>query len=194
MTVHKDGPRSDGGSLARRGGCRSRPPDGLQNEAFSIPTSAKIAFVDALTAAGLPVIEVTSFVNPKAVPQLADAAEVMTGIGAATARATRFSSRTNGVSSAREQGPTPLPCSRGDGGIRSSERRHIDRRHVRALPPVVADARRWHLDSGLRLGRVRLPLFRRRGGRAIAVAERLLELGCDESASPTRSGRRRQIL
>jgi hydroxymethylglutaryl-CoA lyase len=56
------------------------PRDGLQNETSSIPTSVKIAFVDALTDAGLPVIEVTSFVNPKAVPQLADAAEVLAGI------------------------------------------------------------------------------------------------------------------
>jgi isopropylmalate/homocitrate/citramalate synthase len=56
------------------------PRDGLQNESDRIPTAAKIAFVDALTDAGLPVIETTSFVNPKAVPQLADAAEVMTGI------------------------------------------------------------------------------------------------------------------
>ncbi len=56
------------------------PRDGLQNEASLIPTSVKIAFVDALTAAGLPVIEVTSFVNPKAVPQLSDATEVLTGI------------------------------------------------------------------------------------------------------------------
>jgi isopropylmalate/homocitrate/citramalate synthase len=56
------------------------PRDGLQNESVPIPTPAKIAFVDALTAAGLPVIETTSFVNPKTVPQLADAAEVMTGI------------------------------------------------------------------------------------------------------------------
>jgi isopropylmalate/homocitrate/citramalate synthase len=56
------------------------PRDGLQNEPALIPTNVKIAFVDALTDAGLPVIETTSFVNPKAVPQLADAAEVMTGI------------------------------------------------------------------------------------------------------------------
>lgn len=56
------------------------PRDGLQNEAEPIPTPLKIAFVDALSAAGLPVIEVTSFVNPKAVPQMADAAEVMAGI------------------------------------------------------------------------------------------------------------------
>lgn len=56
------------------------PRDGLQNEAVPVPTEVKIAFVDALAAAGLPVIEATSFVSPRAVPQLADAAEVMTGI------------------------------------------------------------------------------------------------------------------
>jgi hydroxymethylglutaryl-CoA lyase len=56
------------------------PRDGLQNEATPIPTAAKIAFIEALAAAGLRWIEATSFVNPKAVPQLADAAEVMRGI------------------------------------------------------------------------------------------------------------------
>jgi hydroxymethylglutaryl-CoA lyase len=56
------------------------PRDGLQNEPELIPTDLKIAFVDTLSAAGLPVIEATSFVNPKAVPQLADAAELMAGI------------------------------------------------------------------------------------------------------------------
>ncbi len=56
------------------------PRDGLQNEAAPIPTAVKTAFVDALSASGLPMIEVTSFVNPKAVPQLADAADVMESI------------------------------------------------------------------------------------------------------------------
>jgi hydroxymethylglutaryl-CoA lyase len=56
------------------------PRDGLQNESALIPTDTKIAFVDALSAAGLPLIETTSFVSARAVPQLADAAEVMTGI------------------------------------------------------------------------------------------------------------------
>jgi isopropylmalate/homocitrate/citramalate synthase len=56
------------------------PRDGLQNEATPVPTAAKIAFIDALSRAGLPVIEATSFVNPQAVPQLADAGEVMLGI------------------------------------------------------------------------------------------------------------------
>jgi hydroxymethylglutaryl-CoA lyase len=53
------------------------PRDGLQNEAQPVPTELKVTFIERLTAAGLPVIEVTSFVSPKAVPQLADAEEVM---------------------------------------------------------------------------------------------------------------------
>jgi len=52
------------------------PRDGLQNESVSIPTDTKVAFVDALSRAGLPVIEVSAFVNPKRVPQMADAADV----------------------------------------------------------------------------------------------------------------------
>ena len=56
------------------------PRDGLQNEPGVIPTGVKIAFVEALAHAGLPVVEATSFVNPKRVPQLADAAAVMRGI------------------------------------------------------------------------------------------------------------------
>jgi hydroxymethylglutaryl-CoA lyase len=56
------------------------PRDGLQNESAVISTAEKIAFVDRLSAANLPVIEVSAFVSPKWVPQMADAAEVFTGI------------------------------------------------------------------------------------------------------------------
>lgn len=56
------------------------PRDGLQNEKGVVSTADKIRFIDLLSAAGFPVIEATSFVSPKAVPQLADAAEVMAGI------------------------------------------------------------------------------------------------------------------
>jgi hydroxymethylglutaryl-CoA lyase len=56
------------------------PRDGLQNEAVMVSTAEKIAFVDKLSAAGLPVIEVSAFVSPKWVPQMADAAEVFAGI------------------------------------------------------------------------------------------------------------------
>jgi hydroxymethylglutaryl-CoA lyase len=56
------------------------PRDGLQNEAQAVPTAAKIELVQRLQAAGLREIEVTSFVSPKWVPQMADNAEVMGGI------------------------------------------------------------------------------------------------------------------
>jgi len=53
------------------------PRDGLQNEPETIPTATKIAFIEKLADAGLPVIECSSFVHPKWVPQLADAKEVL---------------------------------------------------------------------------------------------------------------------
>ncbi|MFN9806082.1 MAG: hydroxymethylglutaryl-CoA lyase [Betaproteobacteria bacterium] len=56
------------------------PRDGLQNEKQAIPADIKVELVDRLTAAGLSAIEVTSYVSPKWVPQMADAAEVMTRI------------------------------------------------------------------------------------------------------------------
>ncbi|QFG37379.1 hydroxymethylglutaryl-CoA lyase [Paracoccus pantotrophus] len=56
------------------------PRDGLQNEKRPIPAAEKIALVDLLSQAGFRRIEVTSFVPPKWVPQMADAAEVMAGI------------------------------------------------------------------------------------------------------------------
>ncbi|QCP85835.1 hydroxymethylglutaryl-CoA lyase [Cereibacter sphaeroides] len=57
------------------------PRDGLQNEARAIPTAEKIALVDALSACGFRRIEVASFVSPKWVPQMADGAAVLAGIG-----------------------------------------------------------------------------------------------------------------
>src|SRR5712692_9093898 len=56
------------------------PRDGLQNERALVSTADKIEFVNRLSAAGLPVIEVSAFVSPKWVPQMADAAEVFAGI------------------------------------------------------------------------------------------------------------------
>lgn len=56
------------------------PRDGLQNESAPVSTADKIAFVDRLSAAGLPVIEVSAFVSPKWVPRMADASEVFAGI------------------------------------------------------------------------------------------------------------------
>ena len=60
------------------------PRDGLQNEKALISTEQKIQFINMLAEAGLPVVEATSFVSPRAIPQLSDASEVMAGL-------TRFS-------------------------------------------------------------------------------------------------------
>jgi len=56
------------------------PRDGLQNEKETVPVAVKVELIDRLTDAGLPVVEATSFVSPKWVPQLADAAEVLARI------------------------------------------------------------------------------------------------------------------
>jgi isopropylmalate/homocitrate/citramalate synthase len=56
------------------------PRDGLQNEHANVSTADKIAFVDLLSEAHLPVIEVSAFVSPKWVPQMADASKVFSGI------------------------------------------------------------------------------------------------------------------
>ena len=56
------------------------PRDGLQNEAATVTTADKVAFIDLLSDAGLPAIEVSAFVHPKRVPQMQDAAEVFAAI------------------------------------------------------------------------------------------------------------------
>ncbi len=53
------------------------PRDGLQNEKSPVPTDVKVELINRLTEAGLPVVEASSFVSPKWVPQMADASEVM---------------------------------------------------------------------------------------------------------------------
>jgi hydroxymethylglutaryl-CoA lyase len=58
------------------------PRDGLQNEATVVPTDVKATFIRRLVDAGLTTVEATSFVSPKWVPQLADAAEVLAAVGA----------------------------------------------------------------------------------------------------------------
>ena len=64
------------------------PRDGLQNEPTPVPAATKVALIERLSAAGLPVVEATSFVSPKWVPQLADAAAVLRAVLAGPAAAT----------------------------------------------------------------------------------------------------------
>ena len=57
------------------------PRDGLQNESALVPTEVKAELIRRLLAAGLPIVEATSFVHPRWVPQLADAEDLMTSLG-----------------------------------------------------------------------------------------------------------------
>ncbi|MBZ0116455.1 MAG: hydroxymethylglutaryl-CoA lyase [Sandaracinaceae bacterium] len=57
------------------------PRDGLQNEAVTVPTTRKVRLIEALLASGLSRVEITSFVSPKWVPQLADGEEVVGLVG-----------------------------------------------------------------------------------------------------------------
>lgn len=66
--------------------CEVGPRDGLQNEAATLSTDDKVRFIELLIAAGFAAIELSSFVNPKAIPQLADANEVFTRIARAPGR------------------------------------------------------------------------------------------------------------
>ncbi len=59
------------------------PRDGLQNQQVAVPAQGKIELVRLLAAAGVESVEVTSFVSPRAVPQMADAAEVVAGVQSA---------------------------------------------------------------------------------------------------------------
>src|SRR5690625_2840568 len=56
------------------------PRDGLQNEKAIVPTATKVELINRLSATGLTTVEATSFVSPKWVPQLADAADVLAAI------------------------------------------------------------------------------------------------------------------
>ena len=60
------------------------PRDGLQAESYFVPTTEKIRMINSLIDAGVPRIEFSSFVSPRAVPQLADVNDVLTGLNRST--------------------------------------------------------------------------------------------------------------
>lgn len=118
------------------------PRDGLQNEARLIPTADKIALVDLLSTAGFTDIEVTSFVPPAWVPQMADAAQVMAGI--ARRPGTRYAVLTpnlRGYRAARAAGADMVAifASASEGFSRANLNTSIDDALAR-LAPVAAQA------------------------------------------------------
>ena len=77
------------------------PREGFQIEKGAIPTARKIALIDALAQTGLKRIQIVSFVNPKAVPGMADADDVVRGVAASLASPTPRCGSTRRASRAR---------------------------------------------------------------------------------------------
>lgn len=123
------------------------PRDGLQNEAETVPSEAKVKFVDLLAAAGLPYIEATSFVRPGAIPQLADAETVVRRIDrVAGVHFTALVPNARGMARAEEAGLFGI-------ALFTAASETFSRRNTNAsiaetierFRPVVDAARRQHL-------------------------------------------------
>ncbi len=120
--------------------------DGLQNEQTTVPTSVKAEFIRRLIAAGLPAIELTSFVHPKWVPQLADAAELMELLGPLDVRAPVLVPNERGLDRALERGATEVAVF--GSATESFAQRNLNRSIAESLAmfrPVVTRAR----DAGV---------------------------------------------
>ena len=160
---------------ARATGCRTRPA--------AIPTPDKIAFVDRLSAAGLPAIEVSAFVSPKWVPQMADAEEVFAGI---TRRpGTRYAALVPNLQRPRARARRGRrrvgDLRRRVRDVQPPQHQPVDRRVVRDLRRRRATrARRGRAGARLSLDGVRLSV---RGRRARRARGRAHASGCSTSAS-----------
>jgi hydroxymethylglutaryl-CoA lyase len=170
------------------------PRDGLQNESAPIPTDVKVRFVRGLALAGLPDIEVTSFVHPQAVPQLADAAEVLAALNGGTSREAeasggpRYSAlvpNARGLERALESGVGRIAVftAASDAFTQANIRMTVDE-SLAVFRPVVRAA----LDAGRTVrGYVSTAFVCPYAGevpedRVRAVSAALLEMGCDEIA------------
>jgi hydroxymethylglutaryl-CoA lyase len=161
------------------------PRDGLQNESTPIPTAAKVAFVRGLVAAGVRDVEVSSFVRPDRIPQLADAVEVFAALGPAPAGVTY------GALVPNEKGlERALAAKVGKISVFTAATETFNRRNVNAsiaesiagFRPVVEGGKR----AGTRVrGYVSTAFYCPYEGKtppehAVDVCRRLLDLGCDE--------------
>jgi hydroxymethylglutaryl-CoA lyase len=164
--------------------CEVGPRDGLQNEADLVPTEIKVEFVERLVEAGHTVVETTSMVHPKWVPQLADAEEVLRRIDRRPGvRYPVLVPNRRGLERAVDLGVTDIAVF--GSATESFAKANLNRTVADSLEmfaPVVARAR----EAGLRVrgylsmcwgdpweGHVPIP-------QVVSVATRLIALGCTE--------------
>jgi hydroxymethylglutaryl-CoA lyase len=164
--------------------CEVGPRDGLQNESTVVDTAVKVEFIERLVAAGHTVVEATSFVHPKWVPQLADAQQVLAKLDRQPGvRYPVLVPNATGLARAVDAGAVEIAVF--GSATETFARRNLNRTVAESLEmfaPVVASAK----EQGLRVrgylsmcfgdpweGPVPLP-------QVADVACRLLALGCDE--------------
>ena len=162
------------------------PRDGLQNEAAAVPTPLKVAFIQALADSGLPAIEVTAFVHPDRVPQMADASAVCRALEPRSdVRYSALVPNLKGLSGAVECGLTEIAVFAA--ASETFSRRNINQGIDDSLSSYAEVARRAR-EAGLR---VRAYLSTAFGcpfegdvpvGRVAEVAARLRDLGAYEVA------------
>lgn len=160
------------------------PRDGLQNDPRLFPVDARVAFIEALAAAGATVIETGAFVSPKAVPQMASSDEVMQRIDRKPGvRYLNLVPNEKGYDRAREVGVDAIAlfASATEEFSQANIRASIDESFAR-FEPVI---RRAKADGVWVRGYVSVAFHCPYVGvtdpnDAIAVAKRLLDLGCDE--------------
>ena len=162
------------------------PRDGLQNERESVPTSTKLAFIAKLVEAGHSQIEVTSFVSPKAVPQLADAVDLARQLQPATGITySALTPNMKGLERAIESGIRRVAVF--TAASETFTRKNINMTIVEsfaAFTPVIARAK----SDGLSVrGYVSTAFVCPYEGdidktKSLAVSRRLLDLGVDEIA------------
>lgn len=164
--------------------CEMGPRDGLQNEAAIVAPCDKVRYIDLLSESGLPLIEATSFVSPKAIPQLADAAEVFGGI---TKRAgTRYpvlAPNMRGLARAREAGADSIAVF--TAASEAFTKRNINMTVAQSLETFAEVVREAKAHAMWVRGYVSTAFGSPFGDRVtpeavVEVAERLIAMGCDE--------------
>jgi len=160
------------------------PRDGLQNEAAMISTPDKVMLVDKLSECGFDYIEVTSFVSPKWVPQMADAAEVLAGISRKAGVAyTALTPNMRGYLAARAAGASGVAIfgSASEGFSQANINCSIEESLARFAPLVAAAMADGIPVRGYVSCVVECPYDGAVEPQAVArVAAALLEMGCYE--------------
>jgi hydroxymethylglutaryl-CoA lyase len=164
--------------------CEVGPRDGLQNEASVLPAEVKVEFIERLVAAGHTVVESTSFVHPKWVPQLADAEDVLDRVRrVAGVRYPVLVPNERGLNRALERGVTDIAVF--GSATETFAQRNLNRTVAESLEmfaPVVGRAREGGLTVRAYLSMCfgdpwegEVPIEQ-----VVSVATRMMALGCTE--------------